>query len=101
MASRKKTIAVTGVPMDLGTHLRGVDMGPSAIRIAGLNEKLRKLGLNVRDLGNISVPHAHSTQDARDLSKALPFAPPIVRVCKQLMKSVAMTLEAGETPLVL
>lgn len=101
MPSKRKTIAVTGVPMDLGTHLRGVDMGPSAIRIAGLNDKLRALGLKVRDLGNISVPHAHSAPLAEVAPKDLPFAPPIVRVCKQLMLSVDRTLQAGETPLVL
>jgi len=101
MASRKKTIAVTGVPMDLGTHLRGVDMGPSAIRIAGLNDKLRALGLKIRDLGNLSVPHAHAAPE-KDLGpKALPFAPPIVKVCKQLMHSVEATLLAGEIPLIL
>ena len=51
-------IALLGVPMDLGAHLRGVDMGPSAIRIAGLVPRLNSLGWQVNDLGNLSVPHA-------------------------------------------
>jgi arginase len=111
MAKRKRTVTVIGVPMDLGTHLRGVDMGPSAIRITGLNEKLATLGIRVRDLGNIVVPHAHvaTPEDgpagggtrARDASKQMPFAPPIARACKQLMRVVEASFLRGETPLVL
>ena len=58
MATESKTIALLGVPMDLGTHLRGVDMGPSAIRVAGLTERLEGLGYRVENLGNLNVPHA-------------------------------------------
>lgn len=97
----RKTIALIGVPMDLGTHLRGVDMGPSAIRIAGLNEKLRQLGRRVHDLGNLSVPHAHVAWHRGKRRAELPFAPPIARVCRELMQAVDKALTAGETPLVL
>lgn len=48
-------IGVLGVPMDLGQSRRGVDMGPSAIRYAGLVERLAKLGLQVKDYGDIAV----------------------------------------------
>ncbi|MEZ4660623.1 MAG: arginase [Caldilineaceae bacterium] len=47
---------ILGVPMDLGQQRRGVDMGPSAVRYAGLFGRLEKLGLTVRDLGNIAAP---------------------------------------------
>ena len=100
------SVTLVGVPMDLGTHLRGVDMGPSAIRIAGLNSKLAALGVNVRDLGNLAVPHAHAAfkndpPRSKSVLKKLPFAPPIVQVCKQLMHAVDAALKRGDTPLVL
>ena len=51
-----KEIRLIGVPMDLGAGRRGVDMGPSAIRLAGLEAKLEALGRVVEDLGDIPVP---------------------------------------------
>src|SRR5215211_859485 len=51
-----RDIAIIGTPVDLGAGRRGVDMGPSAIRYAGLKERLEALGHRVRDLGNIHVP---------------------------------------------
>ncbi len=54
--SEANTLRIYGVPMDLGQNRRGVDMGPSAIRYAGLNKRLESLGWQVNDHGNISVP---------------------------------------------
>src|SRR5688572_7632702 len=51
-----KTIRLFGVPMDLGQRRRGVDMGPSALRYAGLDQRLRSLGYEVIDNGNLNVP---------------------------------------------
>src|SRR5205823_518984 len=48
-------ISIVGVPMDLGADRRGVDMGPSALRYADLNEKLQSLGYEVQDLGDLDV----------------------------------------------
>jgi arginase len=104
MAKKKKTIAVIGVPMDLGTHLRGVDMGPSAIRIAGLNDKLLTLGVRIHDMGNIVVPHAHAAKREEDAVRRkhdLRFAPPIARACRQLMHAVEEAFDRGEAPLIL
>ena len=50
---RQSHIAIIGAPMDLGAGRRGVDMGPSALRLADLNEKLASLGYEVEDLGNV------------------------------------------------
>jgi len=55
----KKNISVIGVPMDLGQLRRGVDMGPSAIRYAGMYERLTSLGYDVRDHGNVHVEYAN------------------------------------------
>ena len=51
----EKKISILGVPMDLGQSRRGVDMGPSAIRYAGIVERLQRLGYTVQDLGNIAI----------------------------------------------
>ncbi|MFO0985665.1 MAG: arginase family protein, partial [Planctomycetota bacterium] len=52
----RERVRLIGVPMDLGSGRRGVDMGPSAIRIAGASERLRELGYAVRDDGDVAVP---------------------------------------------
>jgi arginase len=53
----KRTVRVIGVPMDLGQNRRGVDMGPSAVRYAGLQARLARLGHQVFDEGNVPVPN--------------------------------------------
>ena len=91
-------IQMLGVPMDLGSDLRGVDMGPSAIRIAGVRKMLTGLGYRVEDLGNITVPHASvAGKDAAHLK----FLNPISKACKQLAKAVEGALSSGAIPLVL
>jgi len=95
---RRSHVSLIGIPMDLGSSLRGVDMGPSAIRIAGVSEKLRGLGYHVHDLGNVSVPHAKVAQGADQRMK---FAKPIREACRQLGLTVEGVLNAGRIPLVL
>jgi arginase len=51
----KENISIIGFPIDLGSGRRGVDMGPSALRIAGLQSKLEKLGYKVDDIGDINI----------------------------------------------
>lgn len=63
-------ISILGVPMDLGAGRRGVDMGPSALRLARLAPTLRKLGHEVLDLGNVPVPIAETSE----LTSGLPYA---------------------------
>ena len=62
-----KKVKIIGVPMDLGAGRRGVDMGPSAIRIAGLNQSIALLGHEVTDAGNVHVnpPEALTQSTAR------------------------------------
>ena len=59
-----KTIHIIGVPMDLGAGRRGVDMGPSAIRVAGLGSRIEALGYTVRDRGNIFVEQPERLREA-------------------------------------
>ena len=53
-------ISIIGAPLDLGQDRRGVDMGPSAVRVANLNQRIRSLGWEVEDLGNIAVEQAEA-----------------------------------------
>ncbi|MEI3607041.1 arginase [Pseudogracilibacillus sp. SE30717A] len=62
----KKDISIIGVPMDLGQMRRGVDMGPSAIRYAGIVERLEKLNYRVHDLGNIDISRPDRNEPERE-----------------------------------
>jgi len=94
----KRTVRIIGVPIDLGADRRGVDMGPSAIRYAGLHERLKKLGWNVEDTGNIDVPIAE-TREIQD--KRLKYLPEIVEVNQKLYQAVAQAIKEGVIPLVI
>src|SRR5947209_17258661 len=93
-----KKIRIIGVPLDLGQSRRGVDMGPSAVRVAGLEAKLEALGHVVEDSGNIAVaiPEQKKEGDAR-----AKYLKEIVATCTKEAELVVKTLEAGKTPLVL
>ena len=91
-------VDVVGVPMDLGADRRGVDMGPSAIRYARLKEQLEKLGVEVTDHGNLSVPVPESATVAEQNAKYFPI---IKAVCEELADTVAGIVAQGSFPLVL
>jgi len=91
-------IRVIGVPMDLGADRRGVDIGASAIRYAGLNDQLRRLGYSVNDIGNIVVPQPESQPIGDPHVK---YLEPIVQVSEDLADAVMAALQDGEFPLVL
>ncbi len=90
-------VAMIGVPMDLGGGRRGVDMGPSAIRIAGLEDGIRRLGLAYEDRGNLAVP-APESREPRDPRAR--FLGEISRACQRLRVKVEKVLEDGAFPLV-
>ncbi len=93
-----RDVHIIGVPLDLGGGRRGVDMGPSAFRIAGLGERIAALGLAVADKGNVAVP-LPETQHARHEHKK--FIDDIARVCADLFARARASLQAGATPVVL
>jgi arginase len=93
-----KPVHLIGVPLDLGGGRRGVDMGPSAFRIAGLGDRLVALGHTVVDHGNLASP-IPETQDQRDDRKK--YILDIARVCQRLYEVVLATFEDGGLPLVL
>lgn len=91
-------IHIVGVPMDLGAGRRGVDMGPSAIRIAGVAEKLKVLGHIVIDEGDIPVKNP---EQQKIRNERLKYLPEIVRACTFLGSKVEKIVSGGEFPLVL
>ncbi len=94
----EREIRIIGVPLDLGASRRGTDVGPSALRIAGLGAQLRRLGFAVAREDDIPAP-AMETRTVED-EKAR-FKPQILEVCTQLATEVKRHLEDGAFPLVL
>jgi arginase len=92
------TVHVIGVPLDLGGARRGVDMGPSAFRIAGLNDRLSELGYTVVDQGDLPSP-IPETQTAVDPTKK--YINQIAQVCRRLYEVTMGSHEMGALPLVL
>lgn len=92
----KKKVNIIGFPMDLGAGRRGVDMGPSAMRIAHLNEKLQQLGYEVEDLGDISIEIMETQKVGNDKLK---YVDEIERTSLKLARVVEETLENDEFPL--
>ena len=90
-----KDIRLIGVPMDLGQDSRGVDVGPSALRYAGIAERLRYLGHTVEDLGNIPTVLQSSLAADDD------YVEPIWSTCSLLYDMVRQTLAQGAFPLVM
>ncbi|AZH25836.1 arginase [Haloplanus aerogenes] len=92
------TIRILGAPTDYGASRRGVDMGPSAIRYAGLAATLSTLGVDPLDAGDLSVPPVEADDPGRADAKYLPA---IESVCTELADRVADALADGDRPLVL
>jgi arginase len=93
-----KQIRVIGVPLDLGQSRRGVDMGPSAVRVAGLEARLEAIGHVVEDGGNVAVAIPEQKKEGAAHAK---YLKEITATCTKSAELVLKTLEAGKIPLVL
>ena len=93
-----RRIRIIGVPLDLGASRRGVDMGPSAVRVAGLEARLEALGHQVTDGGNIRVEIAETQAAGNENAH---YLPQIAETCTHTAEAVMKALEEGMTPLVL
>jgi arginase len=93
-----RLVHILGVPLDLGGGRRGVDMGPSALRIAGIGERLTAMGCLVIDKGDLAAP-IPETQAERDPRKK--YVREIARVCQKLYQQVYQAHEEGALPVVL
>jgi len=95
---RQSHITVIGAPMDLGAGRRGVDMGPSALRIARLRDRLMELGYEVEDLGNVIVDQPESSPGGSPNAR---YLPQIAHTCTRLAEMVGGAIDRGRAPLVL
>jgi arginase len=93
-----RKIRVIGVPLDLGQSRRGVDMGPSAVRVAGLEARLEEVGHVVEDGGNVPVSLPEQKKAGDPSAK---YLKEITSTCVKEAELVVKTLEAGMVPLVL
>ena len=95
---KQSHIAIIGAPLDLGQDRRGVDMGPSALRVANLNKRLAGLGYEIEDLGNVPVDQQENTPEGPRHAK---YLPQIAGTCERLGHMVNNALKEGKAPLVL
>jgi arginase len=94
----QRAVHIIGVPLDLGAGRRGVDMGPSALRIAGIDQVVARLGYAVTDKGDVQTP-TPETRASGDPTKK--YMAEIAAVCETLYRTSMESLEAGALPLVL
>ena len=95
---RDAVVAVIGAPLDLGQGRRGVDMGPSAIRYAGLDVELERIGKRVADWGNVEAAVAESAREGDERAR---FLPEIKAACDRVATLVGRAVDAELLPLVL
>lgn len=93
-----RRVVAVGVPMDLGADRRGVDMGPSAIRYAGLHAELARLGIDLEDRGNLHVPVPESRPRP---TEHLKYVDEIAQACGELARVVGEAVTQGAFPVVL
>jgi arginase len=95
---RQSHIAIIGAPLDLGQGRRGVDMGPSAVRVANLNARVAAMGYVVEDFGNVPVEQAEASPEGHPHAK---YLPQIAATCNRVATIVGQTLSRGSFPIVL
>ncbi len=98
LESVKPEVGVLGAPLDLGTARRGVDMGPSAVRYSGLEERLHELGIDVVDYGDLIVemPERAPVRDEN-----VRYLPTILAACSQIAQRVGAIVQEDRLPLVI
>ncbi len=97
-ADESQPVAVIGAPLDLGQGRRGVDMGPSAIRYAGLDARLAEIGRRVQDWGNVETVVAEAAEVGEENAR---YLLPVLRTCERVAALVKRAAESGALPLVL
>jgi len=95
-AAPQTTIRIVGAPLDLGQSRRGVDLGPTALRYAGLGPALTQLGYQVEDRGNIETVE----RDALTGEPGMGFLPQVVSACEHIYEAGRQAVAAGDVPLV-
>ena len=93
-----KTVAILGVPLGYGASMAGVDIGPAALRVARLQQRIERLGYPVRDLGDMRLDRPHTVPHE---GEKLKYVREISSACEQLALEVEAILQADQLPLVL
>jgi arginase len=93
-----RRLAIIGAALDLGAGRRGVDMGPSAIRYAGIDARLAALGLSISDWGNVEVAVAEAAEEGDPKAR---FLSEIKEACERIARRVAHASREGRVPVVL
>jgi len=94
----KNSVSILGVPLGYGASMAGVDMGPAALRVARLNQRISRLGYSVHDLGDMRLERPQSVPEFDDKLK---YVREISNACEQLAVEVENILEANQLPLIL
>jgi len=94
----RKAVSILGVPLDLGAGRRGTDMGPSAVRIAGLHDQIARLGLKWEDLGDLEVPAVETLEVLDPKAK---FVREIAVACRQAHRRVMAAMRQDRIPIIL
>ncbi|HEX8423964.1 MAG TPA: arginase family protein, partial [Pyrinomonadaceae bacterium] len=93
-----RRVSIIGVPLSFGAGTAGVDLGPAAMRVARLNQRLASLGYEVRDLGDMRLERPQSIAAAQDKAK---YLREISLACEELAAEVQRVMRAGEFPIIL
>jgi arginase len=96
--SARRQVAIIGAALDLGAGRRGVDMGPSAIRYAGLHERLTGIGYQVLDWGDVETAVLEATEERETDAR---YLPEIKAACGRIARLIGLALDQGAKPLVL
>src|SRR4051812_23126456 len=93
-----KPVDIIGIPSDLGANVRGANMGPSFLRVAGVDEKIKVLGINVHDTGDIPVPVRETLSQAETEKR---YMRTITKICKEACNRTYTAMKKGYIPLTL
>src|SRR5437773_5968136 len=91
-----KRVSILGVPLSYGQSMAGVDMGPSAMRVAGITRRIKKLGYEVKDQDDLEIEETQSTPAP---TEKLKYLPEIHEVCERLAIEIEKIVDAGELPI--
>lgn len=94
----KKSVSILGVPLGYGASMAGVDIGPAALRVARLNQRIARLGYSVHDLGDVRLERPQSLPEVEEKLK---YVREISSTCEQLAHDVEEILKAGQLPLIM
>src|ERR1043165_8247431 len=94
----KNSVSILGVPLGYGASMAGVDIGPAALRVARIGQRISRLGYSVHDLGDLRLERPQSFPEVDDKLK---YVREISNACEQLTTEVKTILESGQLPLIL